>query len=333
MSSKRVTTLMLPRNFHFHPSRSHKLLPYFGLILFCIFIFKVDIIISQSASASRRNLDATRRHVHTLMIGNGTFHRNFIVSWGEGHVRVVDEGEELVLMLDKKYGAAVESKKEYLFARIDMQIKLLPRNSAGTVATYYLLSDGEQHDKIDLEFLGNSSGDPYTLHTNIYIKGKGEREQQFFLWFDPAQDFHTYSILWNPKCIIFYVDGLPIREFKNAEHLGVPFPKDQGMRLYSSFWNADDWATQGGRVKTDWTAAPFTVSYRNFSADGCIWFYTRRTSSCTHTDFSTRAVLKTELDERSREEMKRLQRDYMVYDYCTDQPRFPQGPPPECSIN
>ena len=58
----------------------------------------------------------------------------------------------------------------------------------------------------------------------------------------------------------FSVDGTPIREFKNAESVGVPYPKNQPMRIYSSLWNADDWATRGGLVKTDWTQAPFTAS-------------------------------------------------------------------------
>lgn len=129
------------------------------------------------------------------------------------------------------------------------------------------------------------------------------------------------------------MDGIPIREFKNAEHLGVPFPKDQPMRLYSGLWNADDWATQGGRVKIDWTSAPFTVTYTNFSVDACIWSFRTRTSSCAAPDFSRKAVLKMELDERSRERMKRVQREYMVYDYCRDDPRFPNGPAPECSIH
>ncbi|GJZ55752.1 probable xyloglucan endotransglucosylase/hydrolase protein 23, partial [Tanacetum coccineum] len=59
-------------------------------------------------------------------------------------------------------------------------------------------------------------------------------------------------------------DLTPIREFKNAESIGVPFPKDQPMRINSSLWNDDAWATKGGLVKTDWNKAPFTAPYRNF---------------------------------------------------------------------
>lgn len=129
------------------------------------------------------------------------------------------------------------------------------------------------------------------------------------------------------------MDNVPIREFKNAERIGVPFPKDQPMRIYSSLWNADSWATQHGLVKTNWSLAPFVASYRNYSVDACFWSRFTRSSSCVEADFATRQVLKMELDRRSRARMKKVQKDHVVYDYCTDKWRFPKGPAPECRIN
>ncbi|KAF2309297.1 hypothetical protein GH714_001540 [Hevea brasiliensis] len=179
-----------------------------------------------------------------------------------------------------------------------MQLKLVPGNSAGTVTAYYLSSKGSTWDEIDYEFLGNLSGDPYILHTT------------------------------------FTVDGTPIREFKNLESIGVPFPKNQPMRIYSSLWNADDWATRGGLVKTDWSHAPFTASYRNFNANACVW--SNGASSCSKNSSASnnsKPWLSEELDTTSQERLKWVQKNYMIYNYCTDTKRFPQGLPPECSMS
>ncbi|CAI9782960.1 unnamed protein product [Fraxinus pennsylvanica] len=259
------------------------------------------------------------------------YHEDFDITWGDGRGKIVNNGELLSLSLDKYSGSGFQSKREYLFGKIDMQLKLVPGNSAGTVTAYYMSSQGSTHDEIDFEFLGNLSGEPYTIHTNVYIQGKGEREQQFHLWFDPTADFHTFSILWNPQTIVFSVDGTPLREFKNLEKIGVPFPKTQAMRLYSSIWNADEWATRGGLIKTDWTRAPFTASYRNFNAHACIKS-SSRASSCTSATQSNHASwLSQKLDPTLQRRLKWVQNNYMIYNYCTDTKRFPQGFPPECN--
>nr|ABD98046.1 xyloglucan endotransglycosylase [Striga asiatica] len=255
------------------------------------------------------------------------FNQDFDITWGDGRAKILNNGKLLTLSLDKTSGSGFRSKKQYMFGKIDLQIKLVPGNSAGTVTTYYLSSLGPNHDEIDFEFLGNLSGQPYTLHTNVFAQGKGGREQQFRLWFDPTKDFHTYSILWNPQSIIFSVDGTPIRQFKNLESKGVPYPKSQPMWVYSSLWNADDWATRGGLVKTDWSQAPFTASYTNFNALAC----SGATSSCSQNS-SANSWFSQSLDFSGQQRIKWVQKNYMTYNYCTDTKRYPQGFPIECSI-
>lgn len=132
------------------------------------------------------------------------------------------------------------------------------------------------------------------------------------------------------------MDNIPIRVFNNLESVGVPFPKNQPMRIYSSLWNADDWATQGGRVKTDWTHAPFTASYRNFKANACVVGLS--SSSCSvSTTASTNSLTDQQsawqnqgLDAAGRNRLRWVQQKFMVYNYCADLKRFPQGLPAEC---
>jgi len=63
-------------------------------------------------------------------------------------------------------------------------------------------SDGPTHNEFDFEFLGNTTGEPYSVQTNVYVNGVGNREQRLNLWFDPTKDFHTYSIFWNQRQVV-----------------------------------------------------------------------------------------------------------------------------------
>ncbi|CAN6562777.1 unnamed protein product [Malus baccata var. baccata] len=159
-----------------------------------------------------------------------TFLQDFRVTWSDSHIRQIDGGRAIQLVLDQNSGCGFASKQKYLFGRVSMKIKLIPGDSAGTVTAFYMNSDTDTvRDELDFEFLGNRTGQPYTVQTNIYAHGKGDREQRVNLWFDPAADFHTYTILWNHHHIVFYVDDVPIRVYKNNEAKGVPYPKLQPM--------------------------------------------------------------------------------------------------------
>ncbi|MBA0756327.1 hypothetical protein Gogos_020651 [Gossypium gossypioides] len=54
-----------------------------------------------------------------------------------------------------------------------------------------------------------------------------------------------------------------------CKDLGVRFPFNQLMKIYSSLWNVDDWATGGGLEKTNWSKALFIASYKGFHIDKC----------------------------------------------------------------
>ncbi|VAI91248.1 unnamed protein product [Triticum turgidum subsp. durum] len=238
-----------------------------------------------------------------------SFDKEFDVTWGDGRGKILNNGQLLTLGLDKISGSGFQSKHEYLYGKIDMQLKLVPGNSAGTVTAYYLSSQGPTHDEIDFEFLGAGP-------TGAAVPPLVRSHQRLPHLLHPLEPkAHHVSC--------FMVDDMPIRDFKNLEGKGIAFPKNQPMRLYSSLWNADDWATQGGRVKTDWSHAPFSASYRSFKADACV---------VTAGAAAAGDWYNQELDLTRQQRMRWVQSNYMIYNYCTDPKRVAMGVPAECSM-
>uniref|UniRef100_A0A803QAM2 GH16 domain-containing protein n=1 Tax=Cannabis sativa TaxID=3483 RepID=A0A803QAM2_CANSA len=73
-----------------------------------------------------------------LAASAGDLNKDFEITWGDGRAKMLNNGELLTLSLDKASGSGFESRNEFMYGQIDMQLKLVAGNSAGTVTAYYV---------------------------------------------------------------------------------------------------------------------------------------------------------------------------------------------------
>ncbi|GAB2275143.1 Probable xyloglucan endotransglucosylase/hydrolase protein 32 [Dionaea muscipula] len=256
------------------------------------------------------------------------FSHAFSNLWGPQHQSL--QQDILTIWLDRSSGSGFKSFKPYRSGYFGASIKLQPGYTAGVITSFYLSNNEEfpgHHDEIDIEFLGTTTNEQYVLQTNVYVRGSGDggniigREMKFHLWFDPTQAFHSYAVFWSPAEIIFFVDDVPIRRYPRKSDTTFPLGP---MWVYGSIWDASSWATDDGRYKADYQYQPFIGRYTQFKVSGCpaaalptcrpLWVQPSGPSGLTGWQFDA---------------MSWVQRNYLVYNYCTD-PKRDHTLTPEC---
>ncbi|GFQ00649.1 putative xyloglucan endotransglucosylase/hydrolase protein 1 [Phtheirospermum japonicum] len=235
------------------------------------------------------------------------FDDNYIADWGQQQFTYLNDRTQVQIQIDESSGGGFRSKDAYGSGYFQISLKI-PKNTTGIATTFYDYAQAGNHDELDFELLG-VRGSRYVLSTNVFAQDNGHREQQFNLWFDPSSDFHDYAILWNPKQIVFYVDKIPVRVFKNNTQNGANYPK-LPMYIHGSLWNASQWLGP-----TDWSKGPFYASYRGFGVRyGCsTTAKPNPQQDCASLRYPWNNWQLSAKEEKMYELIKKR---YIVYDYC-----------------
>uniref|UniRef100_A0A0E0P432 Xyloglucan endotransglucosylase/hydrolase n=1 Tax=Oryza rufipogon TaxID=4529 RepID=A0A0E0P432_ORYRU len=275
------------------------------------------------------------------------FDEGFSPLFGEDNMVKSADGRTVSITLNRYTGSGFISSDYYHHGFFSASIKLPKDHTAGVVVAFYL-SNGDvfekTHDELDFEFLGNRYRHEWKMQTNVYGNGSTDRgrEERYLMPFDPTADAHRFSILWHSRLIVFYVDGVPIREVPRTAAMGADYPS-KPMALYVTIWDGSTWATDNGKYKVNYKRGPFTAVFSDLVLRGC----TARSDiplATTADDQDRCAAAEEDLMEsdeysstmamtaRKRMAMRRFRQRQMLYTVCYDTNRYPE-PFPECDVN
>ncbi|KAJ4950692.1 hypothetical protein NE237_027524 [Protea cynaroides] len=266
------------------------------------------------------------------------FQEGYSPLFSDFNIHPSPDGKSVNLNLNRYSGSGFVSSNLYNHGFYSADIKLPADYTAGVVVAFYTSNQDvfeKTHDELDIEFLGNVRGKEWRFQTNLYGNGSTNRgrEERYFLWFDPTQDYHRYSILWTHQNVIFYVDDVPIREVVRSDDMGGDYPS-KPMALYATIWDASNWATSGGKYKVNYKYEPFVAGFRDLSLQGCAVDPIEQipNAECSEQTFELENADYAVVTPARRLPMNKFRQTYMYYSYCYDTVRYPI-PPSECVVD
>ncbi|KAL8550485.1 hypothetical protein ACS0TY_009056 [Phlomoides rotata] len=276
----------------------------------------------------------------TDRFGRISVNKSYDVLFGGSNIHVMNNGTSVDLNLNKSSGSGLMSKNKYYYGFFNAALKLPVGFTSGVVVAYYLSNAGvfpHNHDEIDIELLGHEKRREWVLQTNIYGNGsvRTGREEKFYLWFDPTQNYHDYSILWNNHHIVFLVDNIPVREIIHTNVIASAYPS-KPMSVYTTIWDGSEWATHGGKYGVNYQYSPFVASMKGIEMEGCIVNQRVKALSCSMSSLSSLDPVDGEqfskLSSQQTTGLQWARRKHMFYSYCQDKSRY-KVVPQECTTN
>ena len=139
------------------------------------------------------------------------------------------------------------------------------RTSAGSglnaaFFTYIGPHHGKPHDEIDFEVL---TRDTRAVSLNSYVSGEPHNGKRVPLPQPADKGFITYSFVWDPNGIRWYVDGVKLHQTPPDAVL-----PENAQKIYASFWGSDSFPNWMGPFVEPQTDLVMEVDWIAFTALG-----------------------------------------------------------------
>ena len=143
---------------------------------------------------------------------------------------------------DKRDYTCGEIQSRHVYGYGTYETRFRTAKGAGLNAAFFTYigpHHGKPHDEIDFEVLLR---DTSAVSLNTYVSGRPENGKRIPLPLPADDGFITYSFVWDPQGIRWYVDGVMMHE--TALDAALPV-NDQ--KIYASLWGSDSFPNWMGR--------------------------------------------------------------------------------------
>ncbi|MBN2011876.1 family 16 glycosylhydrolase [candidate division KSB1 bacterium] len=134
-------------------------------------------------------------------------------------------------------GAELRSRESFLYGRFEVRYK--SSAGSGQTSTFFLYNDNYPNtpwNEIDIEILGRYTDD---VQFNPITPGRINHVSHQFVDFNPATDFHAYTVEWTPTYVAWFIDGIE-RHRQTGEHIEA---LNVSQKIMMNIWNPayTDW--------------------------------------------------------------------------------------------